>query len=424
MKESPNQHTLDQLLTDEVNKAVQKGSRYLIILGVIGISFSLIGIVMNWLGDFLLPFLVSLVGTVFIGVVHLMARRRMLGARANYFVVITFALIPTIFFLSTHFFYPYGAMTFVHGGFTYVYFFAIILSGSFFDFRLSVTTGLVCALGLLVCYIWDGDKLMEIQIPDNVLQSDFAQPEIFYLRAGFIALMGPAVGGLSIIAKRLMRRLMDEEEKRTEIQRLFGQQVSKEVVEELISKGEEFRSKKCHVTVMFMDIRDFTKFADANTPEEVASFQTTVFSELVDIVRKHQGIVNQMLGDGIMAIFGAPVETPNHQRDSLLASFEILETIELLGKSGKIPQIRAGIGLHSGLVVAGNVGNKIRQQYSITGTTVNMAARIEQLNKPFASELLISETVFPYLPEGMPSESLGKVELRGIEEPIEIFKLK
>ena len=239
------QQTLDTHLIEEINKAVQKGSLYLIVLAVSGMIFSAIGIGLNWLGDFLLPFLASAVGAILVTIIHLLARRKMLRSRINYIVVIAFACIPTAFFLATHFFYPYGAVTFMHGGLLFGYYFAIILSGSFFNFRLSVVTGLVCALGFLAGYLWDGHRLMSISIPDNVLESDFLRPEIFYLRAGFMALMGPAVGALSVIAKRLMFRLMEGEQKRSEITRLFGQQVSQEVVEELISNQEEFKSKKC-----------------------------------------------------------------------------------------------------------------------------------------------------------------------------------
>jgi len=175
---------------------------------------------------------------------------------------------------------------------------------------------------------------------------------------------------------------------------------------------------------MFLDIRDFTVFADSKTPAEVATFQNVVFSDLINIVRKYKGITNQILGDGIMAVFGAPVATTTHAQNAVAAGYAMLDKLRELAEKGKIPQIRIGIGLHSGNVIAGNIGNVFRKQYSLTGSTVIISARIEQLNKVYKSQFLVSETVYQEV-KNNDTEIIehGEVSLKGIEQPVRIYQL-
>ena len=208
------------------------------------------------------------------------------------------------------------------------------------------------------------------------------------------------------------------------IESLFGQQVSKEVAETLIQSETEIDSKFYNATIMFLDIRDFTVFADHREPEEVAKFQNIVFSELIDIVREHKGIVLQILGDGIMAVFGTPVVNKDHAANAVDAGYAMVQKVEELGDSGRIPSIRVGIGLNTGKVIAGNVGNETRKFYSLTGKNVIIAARIEQLNKQFKSQFLISESVHDAIGENaIDTHSLGQIELKGIERKVGVYQL-
>jgi class 3 adenylate cyclase len=208
------------------------------------------------------------------------------------------------------------------------------------------------------------------------------------------------------------------------IQALFGQQVSEEVARTLIESPTEIDSRTYDATVMFLDIRDFTLFADSREPEEVARFQNIVFAELIEIVRANQGIVLQILGDGIMAVFGAPVAMREHAQSAIRAGYEMVERIRALGEAGRIPPIRVGIGLNSGRVIAGNVGNESRRFYSLTGKNVIIAARIEQLNKEFDSQFLASESAVRAQKGAAPSaRSLGEVALKGIEQPVGVYRL-
>ncbi len=208
------------------------------------------------------------------------------------------------------------------------------------------------------------------------------------------------------------------------IETLFGQQVSAEVADTLVHEPEGEASRVLDVTVMFMDIREFTRLADAREPRAVATLQNTVFDALIRIVHDHGGIINQLLGDGLMATFGAPVARDGHAADAVRAGREMLAAVATLVDAGTIPPIRVGIGLHSGEVVAGNIGNELRKQYSLAGTTVIVAARMERLNKTYGSQMLISDAVLQRLgadEEG--GEDLGEVPLKGIERPVRVHRL-
>ncbi len=208
------------------------------------------------------------------------------------------------------------------------------------------------------------------------------------------------------------------------IEHLFGQQVSQEVAKELIAQENDFEGKSYEVTVLFLDIRDFSKFADNKKPAEVAAFQNIIFGELLNTIREHKGITNQILGDGIMAVFGAPVQSSTHVLDAVKAGYALVGKIKELNELKKIPPTRIGIGLHTGNVVAGNIGNDFRKVYTLTGSTVNIASRIEQLNKVYKSQFLISEAIKTEIRHtDYPATFLEDVSLKGIESSMKIYKL-
>jgi len=205
---------------------------------------------------------------------------------------------------------------------------------------------------------------------------------------------------------------------------LFGQQVSKEVALELLSDSFKSGSKKLFACIMFLDIRDFTPFVQDKEPAEIIQYQNDVFGFMIDTISKHHGIINQFMGDGFMATFGAPVSSGNDCQNAVNASTEIIDKLHVKSKSGELAKTRIGIGLHAGNIVTGNVGTPQRKQYSITGNTVILASRIEQLNKKYNSEILISKEVFEELDQSnLKIKSLGSVSLKGRHEPIEIVRL-
>jgi adenylate cyclase len=149
-----------------------------------------------------------------------------------------------------------------------------------------------------------------------------------------------------------------------------------------------------------------------------------VFGEAIDVVNRHRGIINQFLGDGFMATFGAPLATGDDCRNALAAARELVARVAELSASGRIPSTRIGVGMHAGEAVTGNVGSALRKQYSITGNVVILASRIEQLNKKYDSQILVSgEVLKAGGDQAGGAVPLGPIRLRGRDEPIELYRL-
>ena len=203
-----------------------------------------------------------------------------------------------------------------------------------------------------------------------------------------------------------------------------GQQVSPAIAEELLRAGPEIASRSNFVCVMFMDIRDLTPLVERKSPTEIVAFQNAVFAEAVEVVNRNHGIINQFLGDGFMATFGAPVAGERDCANALAAARELVAGIRRLGEEGRIPPITIGIGLHAGEAVSGNIGSALRKQYSITGNVVILASRIEQLNKNYGSRILVSAEVLAAAGEdASAAAALGPVQVKGRKQPIELFRL-
>ena len=302
----------------------------------------------------------------------------------------------------------------------------IVLSTLRLDFRLSVFTGLVAAVeyvALSFAYVGAGGG----GVPGGAgaaAGTPFEFPPFYLAKGAMLALAGLAAG---FVAQQLKRRVGNAYRTLQERQRVlsaFGQQVSPAIVEELLKAGPEIASRRTFVCVMFMDIRNFTPLVEKKSPEEIVAFQNVVFAEAVDVVSRHHGIINQFLGDGFMASFGAPLATGRDCGNALAAARELVTGMRRLSEAGRIPPITIGVGLHAGEAVSGNVGSALRKQYSITGNVVVLASRIEQLNKDYGSQILASGEVLAAAGEHAHGpESLGPVHVKGREAPIEIYRL-
>jgi adenylate cyclase len=154
------------------------------------------------------------------------------------------------------------------------------------------------------------------------------------------------------------------------------------------------------------------------------AYLNTPFDFMIDVVNEHQGFVNKFLGDGFMAVFGAPIDDAERCAHAVGASLEIIECLDQLNAAGMIHPTRVGIGLHTGEAVTGNVGSAERKEYTIIGDIVNVASRLEQATKEFQVRLLISEAVRRSLDATMSGlEDLGPVALKGQANPARIFKV-
>ena len=195
------------------------------------------------------------------------------------------------------------------------------------------------------------------------------------------------------------------------------------MVEQLLAIGAAELSEMRRVCVMFVDIRSFTAAARSRTPAEVVERLDAVFEILVDAVDRHNGIVNKFLGDGLLAIFGAPIDDPLEAANAVEAAREMLSAIDASNVGHSWP-IRLGIGIHIGQAVAGTVGSPRRKEYTVIGDTVNLASRLESLNKEVGSQLIVSDTVREAAGDAVGEAlSLGPLPVRGYEEPVTVWRL-
>lgn len=300
-----------------------------------------------------------------------------------------------------------------------LYMIMIMLTTLSLNYKMSLVAGATAAVEFLltVLYFLNSSGFSE--------ESAYMNKPYIYIAKSLLLLSGGAIA--SIIAYQLRKRIYNSYAaifEHNRIVNLFGQQVSQQIVDELIATKDENISKRKFVCIMFLDIRGFTPFAENREPEEIIAYQNQVFGFMIESITRNNGVINQFLGDGYMATFGAPVSWGNDCQNAVKAALEIVTTLKEKNENKEFRHTEIGIGLHAGYVVAGNVGTQVRKQYSITGNTVILASRIEQLNKQYNSQLLISEEVFNKVNNlEFESELLGEVAIKGREKPINIYKL-
>ena len=197
-------------------------------------------------------------------------------------------------------------------------------------------------------------------------------------------------------------RLTGEERQRDELLKAFGRYVSDEVVDLLLRSGRKLNlgGESVEISVLFMDIRNFTTMSEVLKPEEVVAMLNAFFTRAVTAVTEQGGMVDKFLGDGMMAIFGSPVPHADHARRAAAAALGIEAAAqeftawvsENLGDKD-IPDFAIGVGVHTGEAVTGNVGAPNRMQFTAIGDTVNTSARLEGLTKQLGVRVVISQAV-------------------------------
>lgn len=301
-----------------------------------------------------------------------------------------------------------------------LFFIFILLSILRMEFGLSLFTGLVAGVEFMV---------LGLVYTPATAPTDFPYP-FFYskipvIMRSFIFIGSGALAGIvGIRLKNTLRKSYTLLEERNQIVGMFGQYVSPSVVDRLMSQKAETISESREVCVMFLDIRNFTKFSEKKTPTEVITYLNTLFEDMIDIVNRNNGIINKFLGDGFMAVFGAPLSDQGKDvQNAVNASMEIIEKVADLNREGKIPETKIGIGLHSGEAMTGSVGSSQRKEYTIIGDTVNLASRVEQLNKDYGTALLVTEAVYEQIKHYISCESLPPVKVKGRESEVQIYRL-
>ncbi len=294
----------------------------------------------------------------------------------------------------------------------------IMLSILRLSMHYSLFVSILCGVEYLLFSAWSFSHLQTHYDPI------FSSPVPLVLRASTMVVCGM---GAALVSRDLRTRLLRTAEAVLERDRtvaMFGQHVSPQVAERLLGTHAGQVTEIRNVSILFLDIRDFTRFSEGKTPAEVVRFLNTLFGPLVEIIDQHGGIINKFLGDGFLAIFGAPIANEGHCHAAVKAALDLVRKVDSLCAAQIIPKTRIGIGIHAGDVVTGSVGSQLRREYTVIGDAVNLAARVEQLTKSLSAQILATEAVVQKLPSGeFTVEKLDPVAVKGREESVQLYKL-
>ncbi len=245
-----------------------------------------------------------------------------------------------------------------------------------------------------------------------------------------MAITLPLTLGLRFVEERVLSRQAHAQ--REQLMRLFSSYVDPAVADTIWKRRDELSlaGEERVATVMFTDIRGFTALSAHQPPAIVLGWLNRYLEAMDEVIRQNGGFLNKFIGDGLMIIFGLPLsQGPKEDaKRALDASVAMLARVEQLNRekaNPSVPTLRIGIGIHTGRLMAGSIGSASRQEYSVIGETVNLASRLESLNKPFHTEILMSEATKELVDDVYPGiESLGPAKVAGLEEPVPVYTLR
>lgn len=289
----------------------------------------------------------------------------------------------------------------------------MLLSILYLRFWLCFYASLIAILGrLLLLFIIS----FFTEVDKQLLNESWGLTEI--LLSGFI------MGTIALLLRKMIESALAVASEKSRLQDIFGRFVSKDVADQIVSKDLKIGGDNINASVLFLDIRNFTHRSSTMAPEEAVDFLNQLFNFTVAEVEKAGGIVNKFLGDGFMAVFGAPLSLPNSCDSAVLCAIEIFEKLQLFNVSRTGENVKLGIGINYGPMVAGVMGTDTRKEYTVIGDVVNTASRIESLNKEFGTSLLISQSVYDNLDANLKEqfESMPPAMVKGKDQPISIYK--
>jgi class 3 adenylate cyclase len=229
-----------------------------------------------------------------------------------------------------------------------------------------------------------------------------------------------------VLLRARVQSSLEKKRLRDEQRELISKFATREVAEDLLTSGFSLGGKFVEAAALFCDIRSFTAIAESQGPAETIELLNDYYTLMMDAIGAEGGVVNQMVGDGLMAIFGAPSPTPDFRLRAVNAARQMVEMVELFDREqatlGKV-QIEIGIGIASGRVIAGYTGTQQRATYTCVGDTVNLAARLEAHTKVVGQPILIDENTRAGLNGEIPLEPQGELVLKGKAQPVSVYSV-
>jgi len=249
---------------------------------------------------------------------------------------------------------------------------------------------------------------------------------VLWVAAPLWTVVGGGAGGITV-------QLVAEQWEKRRVRQTLERYVSKPVADEILRHGEVYENslggERRAITILFADVRGFTALSEKADPGEIVTQLNELFTAMTEIVMKHQGTLSKFIGDEIMAIYGAPL-TAGDAEDAWRAvqtAYEMRQRLARLQQGWieqKRPMLRMGVGVNHGEVLVGNIGSPHRMEYTVIGDPVNVAARVEKLNKEFDTDVLLTESVYELVKGRVEVQQMGVVTVRGRERGLNVYSLK
>lgn len=256
----------------------------------------------------------------------------------------------------------------------------------------------------------------------------FVDRYIFINKGLWLNLVYPLFNIMIVYSGITIYRYMTEEREKKFIRAAFGQYLSPEVIEQLTENPELLRlgGERKILTALFSDVAGFSTISENLKPEELVELLNDYLTEMTEIILRYEGTLDKYEGDAIIAFFGAPISMDDHAKRACLVAIEMQKNLGNLRnkweKEGK-PELYTRIGLNTGPMVVGNMGSKNRMDYTIMGDAVNLASRLEGVNKDYHTSIIISEETFNSVKDNIEARELDIIRVKGKSEPVKIYEL-
>jgi adenylate cyclase len=305
-----------------------------------------------------------------------------------------------------------------------------ILTQDYLVYQDDVTAaGIVILFGLLAGLLLFKFKMHIATVLIAVIAVAYIFLSIFMYGSGLILnVLFPLITLVIVYIAIVVIYYRTEVRSRKWITSVFGKYVSPVVIENLIKNPDKLNlgGEKRNITIFFSDIRGFTPISEKLKPEELVHLLNEYLTEMTSIILKNEGLVDKYMGDAIMAFWGAPLDQPDHAELACESSLEMMDKLKELKKKWEkegIPSFDIGIGLNSGDAIVGNMGSSSRFDYTAMGDSVNLASRLENLNKTYGTNIIISENTYKLVKDKYKTRKIDVVKVKGKTKPIAIYEL-
>ncbi|HPC35406.1 MAG TPA: adenylate/guanylate cyclase domain-containing protein [Candidatus Marinimicrobia bacterium] len=324
---------------------------------------------------------------------------------------------------------PYSSIEPYPGVEIYATIFSNIIRGDYIsDFPFFAWLGISIVLIWLLAFLWQKLKIWQsVAISLIILFIPLMSSVVIFQRLKmFVPVVATEIAFVLSITVVLLVNYLTEGREKKMIKKVFNRYLHPTVVEVLTKnpKHLEMGGQEIVATVMFSDLQNFTGIAETFTPSEIVGFLNQYFTRVEQIIFENNGMLDKYTGDGIMAIFGAPIPTNEHARMACNAAlgFKKLANFTIEVKNRAVPLITR-LGINSGNFVVGNIGSANRMDYTAIGDTVNLAARLEGVNKIYGTQNIISETTYALVKENFICRELDLIRVKGRQEPLAIYNV-